>query len=226
MQLQKQSLTFLLVGAAFGILLGMLFESRIGEPPAHGSKASRSLDLESPKSVADLDRRLAAIQDALERLSQSNLALEGGSASRNSLTPSAAHDPASNQTMLRLIELLESVKQGFIPNAVDGVRVARGGNIPKNQGALDDYMNRLLFADRNPEEGAYDAVSAELHMMSTVEVLERFGSPDEMELEIGTLRWIYYKYRDGNYPKDQSYLWRLSLHFTDNMLMWMESEFD
>jgi Arc/MetJ-type ribon-helix-helix transcriptional regulator len=92
------------------------------------------------------------------------------------------------------------------------VQMAQSGRYPQKSTVIRAYCRRWENDERDEE-----IKRKELLFLSPTEVLERFGEPNNIELEVGSLYWEYEYMREDE--DGITYGWDMYLTFTDGAVM-------
>jgi len=120
----------------------------------------------------------------------------------------------------RLEQAAARAEEGSKPTIADQVALARAGTYPQNAFAIKQYCRRLEAAE---EEDEWERISAELKFQTPTQVLQRFGEPSEINLDVGTMYWEYRV--SVEISPDEDYYWELDITFTDGAVMEFESDY-
>lgn len=92
------------------------------------------------------------------------------------------------------------------------VQLAKSGLYPQKSDVVRSFCRRWENDDRDEE-----IKRKELLFLSPLEILERFGQPNAIELEVGSLYWEYSYNRET--PEGMTIGWDMYLVFTDGAVM-------
>ena len=98
------------------------------------------------------------------------------------------------------------------------VRRASDPNLPRNDRALKHFIARIEAAETGDNyDRDWEALQAEYRYQSMEQVLESFGRPDDIEVEVGTVCWYYY--HEYELPSGNSASWGVDFSFYDGALI-------
>lgn len=98
------------------------------------------------------------------------------------------------------------------PNMQGQLALARSGQYPQRKSVVRQFCRRWVDDERDDE-----IKRKELLFMSPLEVLQRFGEPNIIELEVGSVYWEYSHYTESD--DGMTLGWDMSLYFTEGAVM-------
>lgn len=103
------------------------------------------------------------------------------------------------------------------------LQLASDPKLPRKDAQLKSFIleyEKVEYSDYETDEdwdAAWGKLTNEYRFLSMEDVLNRFGRPDEIQVDAGTSYWEYYEDSDDQYGNPQE--WGVSLNFYDGMLI-------
>lgn len=206
-------------------VLGFLLGARPAE--ATGSEALLENQAEQLRLLRDLQRNASASQASRDVASvprsQRAVSPDGdaaGSVRLPSLDPWLQRIDGAVQ---RLEEAAERASKTAPVDPAQIVRRAADPNLPRNDRELKLFIREVEAVDYGEFETnedydrAWEALQAKYRYQPMEDMLERFGRPDDIELEAGAVHWYY----SQETPKSggEVEIWEVQLSFYDNALV-------
>jgi hypothetical protein len=211
---KNASLLFIALAAVVGIALGYL----LGATPNSGAgKTSESLDTELLRQMVREEigaalREHEIKQGAVALTPTSNQA-GNGAANVGSRTPSWELLLGDlEQAIQRINSAVSALDKKSTVSVPDQLKLARSGLYPQNSRRVRDFCKRW-----EQDEEEEEVKRKELMFLTTTEILQRFGEPNDITLEVGTLYWEYK--REWDVADGETYWWYMDLTFTGGAVM-------
>jgi len=204
-----------LVGVGLGFIFGYLAGSG---PPTNRVTISPTVQSKLTSEMVR-DEIDAALELLLADLRNGRGAPASSSTGAAIPIHSDARTPAWDMPLEDLEKAIERLNRavtamqshGVVPLSSQ-VQMAQSGRYPQKSAVVRAFCRRWEKDERDEE-----IKLKELLFLSPIEVLERFGEPNNIELEVGSLFWEYEYIREDD--DGTTYGWDMYLVFTDGAVM-------
>lgn len=202
-----------------GVVLGFVFGYLAGSgPPTNRVTISPTVQSKLTSEMVR-DEIDAALELLLADLRRGQGAPASGGSGQAIALPADGRTPAWDVPLEDIEKAIERLNRavtamqshGAVPLSSQ-VQLAQSGKYPQKSTVVRAFCRRWENDERDEE-----IKRKELLFLSPVEVLERFGEPNNIELEVGSLYWEYSYMRED--ADGMTTGWDMYLTFTDGAVM-------
>ncbi|MBC8404229.1 MAG: hypothetical protein H8E15_03300 [Planctomycetes bacterium] len=212
---KNTSLLLIALAAVVGIALGYLLGAT---PNSAAGKTSESLNTELLRQMVreeistalrEHEVRLGAVASTPATSNQAG----SGAANVGLRTPSWELLLGDlEQAIQRINSAVSALDKRSSSSVPDQLKLAQSGLYPQNSRRVRDFCKRW---EEDPEDE--EIKRKELMFLTPTDILQRFGEPNDITLEIGSLYWEYK--REWDVADGDTYWWYMDLTFTGGAVM-------